>query len=160
MADSAVSLDKVKGFLYAQYNDEEKWALNMIGVFGVQNTLLKLLRAVVVLFVIWIVDLEIPFKDRVFCLVSSFSKEEEGRPWLLMKSAIKTFALVFVGVHHFKSTHVGMRSSSGERLYSARVILRCSTSLVHPSNIASCLPKINKNLDLVSNSGEEGHEQI
>ncbi|KAF4382106.1 hypothetical protein F8388_001251, partial [Cannabis sativa] len=75
MADSAVSLDKVKGFLYAQYNDEEKWALNM-----------KLLRAVVVLFVIWIVDLEIPFKDRVFCLVSSFSKEEEGRPWLLMKS--------------------------------------------------------------------------
>ncbi|XP_030487735.2 mitochondrial import receptor subunit TOM5 homolog [Cannabis sativa] len=35
MADSAVSLDKVKGFLYAQYNDEEKWALNV-----------KLLRAV------------------------------------------------------------------------------------------------------------------
>ncbi|KAM6545339.1 hypothetical protein CsatB_026075 [Cannabis sativa] len=31
MADSAVSLDKVKGFLYAQYNDEEKWALNVVG---------------------------------------------------------------------------------------------------------------------------------
>ncbi|PON69685.1 Mitochondrial import receptor subunit [Trema orientale] len=35
MADSVVSFDKVKDFLYAQYNDDEKWAHNM-----------KLLRAV------------------------------------------------------------------------------------------------------------------
>ncbi|KAK4568003.1 hypothetical protein RGQ29_003670 [Quercus rubra] len=35
MADSVISVDKVKAFLQSQYQDEEKWALNV-----------KLLRAV------------------------------------------------------------------------------------------------------------------
>ncbi|GMY15502.1 mitochondrial import receptor subunit TOM5 homolog [Fagus crenata] len=35
MANSAISVDKIKAFVQSQYHDEEKWALNM-----------KLLRAV------------------------------------------------------------------------------------------------------------------
>ncbi|KAF4366445.1 hypothetical protein F8388_003683 [Cannabis sativa] len=76
MADSAVSLDKVKGFLYAQYNDEEKWALNvkLLRAVGLFAGSVVLMRNYVFLFVD---DLEIPFKDSVFCLVFSFSEEEE-----------------------------------------------------------------------------------
>ncbi|KAL5544630.1 hypothetical protein UlMin_008414 [Ulmus minor] len=46
MADSVMSLDKVKGFVYSQYHDEEKWAQNMkllraLGLFAGSIVLMR-----------------------------------------------------------------------------------------------------------------------